>query len=254
MKICSRCKAEKQDEDFSRDRQNKDGLRSYCRACSRIQNIAAYHRDIEKSRERTKAYYREHKEKMLSLAAKYRARPEAKERIKKYNAEYYQRPEVKAMPSLKEYRRKYYKQEYVRKKQSDYSKLPHVRQRTNERERHRKMVDPFHKLICVMRSHLAGSLRTPKGKHKWEEVVGYGQDQLISHLEKHFLPGMTWENYGRKGWHIDHKIPIAAFNFTSANDYDFKRCWALKNLRPMWARDNISKGAKLEEPFQPCLL
>jgi hypothetical protein len=62
---------------------------------------------------------------------------------------------------------------------------------------------------------------------------------------------MTWGNYGQ--WHVDHKIPISAFNYETPDDIDFKRCWALKNLRPMWAKENISKGAKLDKPFQPAL-
>jgi len=43
------------------------------------------------------------------------------------------------------------------------------------------------------------------------------------------------------------------FNFSSPDDLDFKRCWDLKNLRPMWGTDNIKKGAKLSKPFQPAL-
>lgn len=99
----------------------------------------------------------------------------------------------------------------------------------------------------IWRSLNSGS---KKGRH-WEACVGYTVDQLKVHLEKKFQPGMTWDNYGE--WHIDHKIPIAAFNFEGPGDIDFKRCWALKNLRPMWASENISKGAKLEKPFQPSL-
>jgi hypothetical protein len=62
---------------------------------------------------------------------------------------------------------------------------------------------------------------------------------------------MTWENYG--DWHIDHKIPVSAFNFSKASDIDFKRCWKLSNLQPLWAAQNVSKGNKLERPFQPSL-
>lgn len=63
---------------------------------------------------------------------------------------------------------------------------------------------------------------------------------------------MSWDNYGK--WHIDHKTPKSVFNFTQAEHRDFKRCWALKNLQPMWAEDNHSKGAKLTNHFQPSLL
>jgi len=43
-------------------------------------------------------------------------------------------------------------------------------------------------------------------------------------------------------------------NIETAKDIDFKRAWDLKNLQPLWKHDNLSKGAKLDKPFQPSLL
>jgi hypothetical protein len=96
------------------------------------------------------------------------------------------------------------------------------------------------------------SLRGNKRGRSWESLVGYTLDQLKCHIEKQFTIGMSWENHGQ--WHIDHKIPIAAFNYQSPEDTDFKKCWALKNLRPMWAVENIKKKDRIETPFQPSLL
>ena len=53
---------------------------------------------------------------------------------------------------------------------------------------------------------------------------------------------MGWHNMGE--WHIDHIVPVSSFTITSADDADFKACWALTNLRPMWADENRSKGDK----------
>lgn len=97
------------------------------------------------------------------------------------------------------------------------------------------------------------SLKKGKKGRGWESLVGYTVADLIDHLEKLFLPGMTWENYGRGGWHIDHIIPKSAFNYELPEDIDFRRAWALSNLQPLWEKDNIAKGAKLEAPFQPSL-
>lgn len=97
--------------------------------------------------------------------------------------------------------------------------------------------------------------RTLKGKQKnghWEKLVGYTADQLKSHLERNFEDGMDWNNYGSEWW-IDHKIPVIAFNFKSSDHIDFKRCWALSNLQPMWKIENMKKNARLEKHFQPCL-
>jgi len=65
---------------------------------------------------------------------------------------------------------------------------------------------------------------------------------LKLHLEGKFEKGMSWANYGK--WHIEHKIPIQAFNVTTIECEDFKKCWSLSNLQPMWAIENFKKGIK----------
>ncbi len=54
---------------------------------------------------------------------------------------------------------------------------------------------------------------------------------------------MTWDNYGE--WHVDHRTPITAVNFQEIGDTEFMRCWALENLQPMWADENIRKSNKI---------
>lgn len=83
-----------------------------------------------------------------------------------------------------------------------------------------------------------------KNGESWESLVGYSVERLIDHLCGKFMPGMTLENYGE--WHIDHIKPIASFKIHSVQCEDFKACWALSNLQPLWALDNIRKGAKYE--------
>jgi len=72
--------------------------------------------------------------------------------------------------------------------------------------------------------------------------VGYNVIQLMQHLEKLFQPGMTWDNYGE--WHIDHKIPASWFKYNNVDDKQFKQCWSLKNLQPLWRFENLSKNNK----------
>lgn len=74
------------------------------------------------------------------------------------------------------------------------------------------------------------------------DTLGYSLCDLKAHLESLWQPGMTWENYGLYGWHIDHVVPRAKLPFTSETDENFKRCWALTNLQPLWAKDNLRKG------------
>jgi hypothetical protein len=73
------------------------------------------------------------------------------------------------------------------------------------------------------------------------EILGYTLQDLIDHLERQFVKGMSWERYGE--WHIDHIVPLAEFHYETVEDHDFKAAWALGNLRPLWASDNCKKKA-----------
>jgi len=59
--------------------------------------------------------------------------------------------------------------------------------------------------------------------------------------------------FDKTGWEIDHIIPISVLNFSSPEHEDFKKCWNLSNLRPLWRIDNRHKYNKLNESFQPSL-
>lgn len=83
-------------------------------------------------------------------------------------------------------------------------------------------------------------LRERKAGWRWEKLVGYTVIDLMSWLEKMFTPGMGWHNIGE--WHIDHIIPKSSFVYQHPEDEEFKACWALTNLRPLWAIDNLKKS------------
>jgi hypothetical protein len=94
-----------------------------------------------------------------------------------------------------------------------------------------------------MKTAIKKALKRTKAGRQWERLVGYTVHDLMVHLERQFAKGMSWSNMG--AWHIDHRVPRAAFNYTCAEDEAFKQCWALTNLQPLWARDNLSKGDRL---------
>ena len=73
------------------------------------------------------------------------------------------------------------------------------------------------------------------------ELIGCSPQQLKEHLEKLFLPGMSWDK--RSEIHVDHIIPIASFDLSNLEQQ--KKCFHYTNLQPLWAVDNIKKGAKI---------
>lgn len=87
---------------------------------------------------------------------------------------------------------------------------------------------------------LRGALRRGGRSRSAERLLGYSIDELRLHLERQFVKGMGWHNMDR--WHIDHIVPQAAFELS--NDGEWRACWALTNLRPLWASSNMAKGAQ----------
>ncbi len=99
--------------------------------------------------------------------------------------------------------------------------------------------DPKLRLHRSMSEGIRSALRGTKSGRRIEGLLGYTKHELVQHIERQFLSGMSWENYG--AWHVDHILPRTMFAFSTADDPGFKACWALSNLRPMWAPDNIAK-------------
>lgn len=78
--------------------------------------------------------------------------------------------------------------------------------------------------------------------NKVELLLGYTITELQTHLERQFTKKMTWEKFMQGEIHIDHVLQKKLFNLS--NQEEWKACWSLPNLRPMWAKDNLAKSAK----------
>ena len=115
-----------------------------------------------------------------------------------------------------------------------------------EYSRNRYHNDPKVNVDRRIQSGIRKSLRK-KGAHKTSpkaKILGWTIEQLIVHFEALFEEGMSWENMN--AWHIDHIIPLSAVQYDSENDPAFKWVWALSNLAPLWATDNLEKLARTD--------
>jgi len=149
---------------------------------------------------------------------------------------------------LNEYHKKWSKEkrkelrEYHSKWREDNRE--HVNEKTRLWYLNRRRTDPSFKLKSNVRTAVWTCLKE-RNVAKYRStfiLLGYSLEKLMIHLEKQFTEGMTWDNYGE--WHVDHKKPMALFQFTSTDDEGFKECWKLENLQPLWGSDNLSKGTR----------
>lgn len=72
------------------------------------------------------------------------------------------------------------------------------------------------------------------------EALGYSVEEFVTHIERQFMDGMSWDNMSE--WQIDHIVPISS----AKTEQDVIALNQLSNLRPMWAADNNRKKAKRE--------
>ena len=116
-----------------------------------------------------------------------------------------------------------------------------------------KSIKPSRKIHCALSKQISNNIN--KNYISFTTFVPYTIDQLKEHLEALFEPWMNWNNYGRYmksqwsdnepsswRWQIDHIIPHSEFSYTSMEDEEFQKCWALSNLRPLSAKQNLLDG------------
>lgn len=207
-KQCSKCKTIKPVSGFGKDATHSDGLCSICRKCKA--EYARAYRQLNPGKNRNW--------KMLNQA-----------RVKIHNRTHY---------------KKNSRQIYTAKQQWRKAHLEQTRKYGRQSMR-RHLAIPKNRLNNQIRCAIKRSLSRSVSMGNWQKLVGYSVERLKIHLEQLFLSGMSWGNYGK--WHIDHIIPISHFNFKSPGDNEFKLCWGLNNLQPLWAFDNLSKGSRVRE-------
>ena len=177
-------------------------------------------RDIIK--QRSKIRYELNKNEILEKSKIYVRKN--KERITLYKHEYFQKNKKDIIERTKKYRKQY------RKENKDKIHLYNKFRRNNS----------AWKIRCNLAVRIYKALKGINKSARTIELLGCSIEQLKSHLESKFTKGMSWKNYGK--WHIDHIKPCASFDLNKASEQ--RKCFHYKNLQPLWAKDNIKKGAR----------
>lgn len=268
-KTCTGCKAElpATQDHFYRQERGLYGLRSICRTCSSEKRRAArqkeYWADPEAARAKSARFRAENREKVIRLRKEsyYRRRDEIlargradrESRKDEINAarreQYAKRAEFYRMRQREDRlknrearvaRARAYRQrnlEVIRAQERAYGLKKYYRRYKSDLGFTLKM-----RTSALLRTSLRGGLKSKKT----EDVLGYTIQELRAHLESGFRDGMTWERFLAGDIHIDHIRPVSSFEITGEDCPEFKKCWALDNLQPLWAEDNIRKGAKYD--------
>lgn len=223
-KCCRLCKVIKPVTEF-RCEQTKTGSMHYRNAC-----LAC---DGEINKARCKKNYQE----KWDERKEYRERN--KERLKQYDMEY----------------RAANKEQLQAKRDA---RRPQAQTRINEWQRERRKNDPAFKIRGLV-SHAIWSALNSRYSSKQDqsclEFLPFTISELLTHLESQFEPWMNWDNHGKYRrdlwndddsttwtWQIDHIVPHSTFQYASMQDESFQQCWALSNLRPLAAKQNVVDG------------
>lgn len=107
--------------------------------------------------------------------------------------------------------------------------------------------DPERWLKLLVRGRVKSALKTQANRKKVkyknigsvEDLIGCSMEFLQKHIESQFQDGMSWDNWGRYTWHIDHIYPISRIN--ALDEEEIKKVCNYRNLRPIWASDNNKK-------------
>lgn len=221
FKICTKCEGTHPVDAFSRSRATTDGLHSWCKQCLRAARSTP--ESIARQAQRNAAYV---------LTEEQRERKAARDRLRPTPV---RTPERKARQAAIDStaERKAYR--------AWYKTTPAYAESRRKSQNKRYLTDPNWRLQKVVGAHIRHNII--KGGRPTREYLDYGFDVLRAHLEAQFLPGMTWANYGAT-WEIDHIIPQSKFDLTEP--LEFSLCWALDNLRPLWAHLNKAKSDTLD--------
>lgn len=228
MKVCGTCKQEKNYSEFNKRTASKDGYANMCRMCNS---------DYQKK------YTRENRE---VLTKKQRQWTESNiDKVKQYKKEYY----IQNKFEIDEKNKKYYEDNFekIQLINKDYyqNNKKHIQKINREYRKKRTQNDDVFKLQIIIRRRLWAFFKNQNKTGKTVEMIGCSWEYLKKYIESKFEDGMTWNNHGYYGWHIDHIIPLS----TAKTKDDIHRLNHYTNLQPLWAEDNFKKKDKISEKW-----
>lgn len=191
-----------------------------CNQCGITKDFSCYYKHstkkvesmcIDCKKQLNRAYYLKNKNKIIKKAKN--KTDKQKERQKEYAKEYYQQNKSQ-----------------ISKQKARYVSYKYT-------------TDPVYRFMHNMKSRIRIAIKGATKAANTKTLLGCTGAQARKYLEAQFTDGMSWDNYGLHGWHIDHIIPCSSFDLTDPEQQ--KHCFHYTNLQPLWAEDNLRKSNKL---------
>ena len=255
-KICKTCRIEKKVSEFNWARKGKF-YQPYCKPCDKERKQTHRYKNICSYQAKSKEHYLVNRDEILNKEKEKRRGVSERKQIEKLKWQQDHQEEIalkmiRIKEKKREYQRKYrlegrYKDRYNPK---EYGKIyrenntEYIRHKKAEYQKKRRHKDATFKAIESLKSRMRISVIKGYKSAKSKELLGCDYDHLKKHIESQFIEGMTWENHGTHGWHIDHIIPLSVFDLS--NHEDQRKAFHYTNLRPLWWQDNIAKWKHLD--------
>jgi hypothetical protein len=194
------------------------------------------YKDPAKNRARNRAYRMAHPEQGRAY------RNAHSEKNKAYQAAYYQANKDKMRAQNKIWREA--NKEELKDASAAYyaAHTEEIKVKVRIYEKARIQVDEAFRLTKNLRHRVRQAIKGFTKSARTLELFGCTPEELKKHLESQFKPDMTWENYGYRGWHIDHIRPCADFDLSDPEQQ--RQCFHYTNLQPLWAEENLRKSNK----------
>lgn len=223
-KICYTCNQILSIDSFYKHRGHSDGYSSYCKECDRRKCKEHYRKNKKERAKKSKIYREQHKE---ELAQK------VKEYYRLHKNEFIKRNKLS----------KSRKPEYYRKYAREYRRTRKSKTARYKRERYNSDFEFNIRLKLSRRISMAIRKQFTSKAVSTSELLGCSFQEFRNYFESKFTEGMTWKKFMNGAIHIDHIIPCSAFDLTDLEQQ--KKCFHYSNCQPLWAKDNILKGDKL---------
>jgi hypothetical protein len=186
-----------------------------------------------------KFYYIQNKILIAKQLKKYALKNQGTIRV--YKKDYYQKHKEKSSEQHKE---QYLKnKEKIKQRITKYRKL-HKKER-NLYEKNKRETDINYKIEVCLRGRIRKALKGINKSKSTMKLLGCSLEFFKSYYESKFTKGMSWAKVMNGEIHCDHIRPCASFDLSKPEEQ--KKCFHYTNLQPLWAKENLSKGDKINE-------